>query len=344
MLAKRSLKITRCYLKMNGWLKGVSLTFLLALIAMVLAQLPGLDTIGPLIIAIVLGMAANHLLSIPPSASPGVSFSAKQLLRAGIILLGLRLDFHLIMLSGLSLLVISAINILLTLWVVYTLGRRMQLDHSLSLLLASGTSICGASAIAAIGSQTSAKQDAISLSVVTIALAGTLCTIALSLLFPFLDVSASTIGLFAGLTLHEIAHVMAASSPGGEAAIDAALLAKLCRVALLVFVALGIQLWLRRSKHSTQSPSSQKDGGIFPWFIIGFLLMGGVRSLAMLPTSVIHVLLFIATFLLTMAMAGMGLVVKLSQLRDYGSKPILVVSLGTTVLMILGFLETILLA
>jgi len=344
MLAKRSLKIIRYHMKMNGWLKGVSLTLLLALIAMVLAQLPGLNTIGPLIIAVVLGMAANHLLSIHPSTSPGVSFSAKQLLRAGVILLGLRLDFHLIMLSGLPLLGFSAINILLTLWIVYSLGRRMQLDRSLSLLLASGTSICGASAIAAIGSQTSAKQDAISLSVVTIALAGTLCTIAISLLFPFLDVSASTFGLFAGLTLHEIAHVMAASSPGGEAAVDLALLAKLCRVALLVFVALGIQLWLHRSEHSSHLSRSQKGGGIFPWFIIGFLLMGGIRSLSVLPTIVIHGLLFIATFLLTMAMAGMGLVVKLSQLRDYGIKPLIVVSLGTTALIILGFLETMLLA
>ncbi len=323
-----------------GKMDGLMLTFLLALAAFILSRQAWLAALGPLIVAILLGIGVSYFFQWPASASPGISFSAKELLRVGIILFGLRLDFSMIIHSGAALIGFSALNILITLLVVYLLGRKLQLDPSLALLLASGTSICGASAIAAVGSQTSARQEAITISVVTIAILGTACTIALSLLYPLLDLSAAEYGLFAGLTLHEIAHVMAASSPAGENALDLALLAKLCRVSLLVLVSVGIQVWLSHSTGGVSTDSTEKKQS-FPWFIIGFLFMGGIQSLHIVPPFIVNGLLFLGTFLITMAMAAMGLAVNASLLKRFGLKPLLAVIAGTLLLFFLGFLEII---
>ncbi len=72
---------------------GIGLTALLATVATLLAKVPGLTIVGPLILAIVIGMIVGNYTKAAQNVGEGIAFSSKVLLRAGIILLGLRLNF-----------------------------------------------------------------------------------------------------------------------------------------------------------------------------------------------------------------------------------------------------------
>ena len=67
--------------------------------------LPG---VSALIIAIVLGVLLTNVVRLPDALSPGIDFSAKKLLRAGIILLGLKLSLTSIVDLGVPMLLVVA--------------------------------------------------------------------------------------------------------------------------------------------------------------------------------------------------------------------------------------------
>ena len=128
---------------------GVGLTVLLAVMGLVLGDLPGLVRLGPLSVALLLGLLWRALMHVPEHHHEGIGFSAKQLLRWGIILLGVRLDFALIAQSGWKIVVLDLVVITFGLFFITWLGKRAGLGGQLPLLLAVGSSICGASAVAA---------------------------------------------------------------------------------------------------------------------------------------------------------------------------------------------------
>ncbi len=232
--------------------QGLLLTLLIALAARWLSELSWLAVIGQLVIAMLLGMLCRTLIGVKEQWQAGITFSSKRLLRAGIILLGMRLNIGDMLQLGPSLFVIAVVNVTFTLIIVYALARWLKTSESLSILTACGTAICGAAAVAAIAPQLKAKEEEIALSAAIVALLGTLFTITYTLLYPVLGLTPGSYGIFAGATLHEVAHVVAAAAPGGKEAVDLAVLVKLTRVAMLVPVAIFVGLWSQRKQRQSQ--------------------------------------------------------------------------------------------
>lgn len=325
----------------RGFLIGVGLTLILSLMAKLLANVPMLNIMGQLVLAILLGILYRAVRGVPLQAQAGIAFSGKRLLRVGIILLGLKLNLLDIVHAGYKVLLIAIINITVTIILVYALSRWLKVEHRLSLLTACGTAICGAAAVLAIAPQIRAKDEEAAVGAATVAILGTIFTLAYTILYPVLGLTAKGYGIFAGATLHEVAHALAAAAPGGQAALDMAVIVKLSRVAMLVPVALLIGLWDARKTRGTQPDASQgfrwRELPI-PWFIVGFLAMSGVNTLGILPAGLTAALLVIAYMLLGMAMAGLGLGVDIATFRRLGKRPFYAGLLGSLVLALLGFL------
>lgn len=335
------------FLRKPGLLPGLLLTALLAFTARLLAGVPGLGVLGPLVLAILLGMAYRELRGgVPQAASAGIAFSSRQLLRLGIILLGMRLNLMDIVKAGPQVLLIDAIHIAVTIPVVFWIATKLGAGRNLGMLTACGTAICGAAAVAAISPQLKARHEETAVAAAVVAILGTIFTVAYTLLYPVLQLGALGYGAWAGSTLHEVAHVLAAAAPMGQEALDMAILVKLARVAMLVPVALLLGVWAQRAARGRRMAAGENDEAVqghskrepipVPWFIFGFLAMSGVNTLGVVPQSVADGMVAAAYLLIAMAMAGLGLGVDFRVFRRLGGKAFLAGLAGSIVLAVLG--------
>ncbi|GIO64652.1 YeiH family protein [Paenibacillus cineris] len=335
MIASQGSALPRKKRNLNAYMLGLCLTFVLSLVAKGLALLPFLDIMGQLVLAILLGMVYRAFAGVPEYAMPGIAFSNKKLLRLGIILLGMRLNLADIVHAGPKVLLLAAVNISVTLLAVYGIARLMKVDPVMSLLAACGSAICGAAAVAAIAPQVRANEQETAVSAAVVALLGTLFTLLYVGLYPLLGLSPAGYGVFAGGTLHEVAHAIAAAAPGGKEAEDMAVIVKLTRVALLVPVAVLVGLWSSR-KGGRTAPGERTRIPI-PWFVLGFLVMSGIHTLGILPESAASQIVTAAYMLMAMAMAGLGLNVDFAVFGRKGGRPFAAALLGSCLLAGVGY-------
>ncbi|SFD38953.1 conserved hypothetical integral membrane protein [Bacillus sp. OV194] len=321
------------------WLAGIAFTFFIALLGLGLSKLPGFDQIGPLASAILIAVVYRQVSGYPEKLRSGIEFSAKKLLRFAIILYGLKLNIDVIFHQGLPLLVRGIGTVAFSILVMYALSKWLKADASISLLLGIGTGVCGAAAIAAISPIVKSKEEDTAISVGIIALMGTLFSILYTVLWPLLPLSDSDYGTWAGLSLHEIAHVALAGAPAGQDALAVALLAKLGRVFLLVPLCFIFMYWMKK-----RSPEKPDDNAKveFPWFLIGFIITSLIGSYVLgdiipIPSQVLDDISNLSTFILTMAMVGLGLNVSFSALKSRALRPLIAMTLTSILLSVLTF-------
>lgn len=315
------------------WLAGILFTFIVAYAGMQLAKLPLFARVGAMICAILIAIIYRQLFGYPNAIRPGVQFSAKVLLRAAIVLFGVRLDLALILHQGLGLLVRDVGTVTGAILVTVLIARWLKADQSLSLMLGVGTGVCGAAAIAAVSPLIKAKEEDTAIGVGIIALAGTVFTIIYTLLRPLLPLSPQQYGTWSGVSLHEIAHVVAAAAPAGQDALAIALLAKLGRVLLLIPVCFIIVWWMQ-ARQGGQGKAKVE----FPWFLVGFVAASIIRSYVPIPKVWIDTVTTLSTFLLTAAMVGLGLNVSFQALRSKALKPLTAMLITSVLLSIVTYL------
>lgn len=320
--------------------KGLLLTLGIAIVAKYISLLPFFSIMGQLVIAIIIGMIWKATFDVPEAWHAGISFSSKKLLRLGIILLGMRLNLADIYNAGISVFLIAFINLVFALLVVYGLSKLFKVEKRLGILTACGTAICGAAAVVAIAPQIKANEKETAVGAAIVALLGTVFTLVYTFLYTVLGLTPTEYGIFAGGTLHEIAHVIAAAAPGGDEAVDIAIIVKLTRVALLVPVAILIGIWYRRSEKGQEKKAFSLS--IIPWFIVGFLAMSAFNSLGIVPQSIAQGVVNIAYILIAMAMAGLGLNVEIKTFKKLGGKAFGVGLIGSVCLSVLGYLLVVL--
>lgn len=326
-IAKLPLKVSRPFLM------GIVLTAAIGGVAMLLSPLPGLAALGSLTIAMLLGIIWRAFIGLPKGYTGGVQFSARRLLRYGIILTGVRLNFGLIASSGLQVLILDTVLIALGISLIPLIGRKLGLKPGLALMVATGQSICGASAVGAVLPLTrDGDQDDVSLAVALCGVLGTLGVLFFVICNQFFGLQDRFYALLSGSTLHEIAQVVAAGPVAGAASADLAMVVKLTRVMLLapvvIILALIISFRAQRQAETDQKGAFDWKKLPLPWFILGFLAVGVINSLGWLPKDVANGVLQISIFLMVTAMAAMGLMVDLAVIRRTGLKALAVASLA----------------
>jgi uncharacterized integral membrane protein (TIGR00698 family) len=331
---------------------GLALTAAVAWVGLWLADFIGKDLLqfpkSPLSgisMAILVGLALGNLVKLPKIFQPGIKFGLKKVLRLGIILLGLRLSIGDVLKLGALGIPIVILCIAAGLFFTQWLGRRLKLSPELSTLIGVGTSICGASAIVATGPAINAKEEEVTYAVTNIALFGVLAMF----VYPYLShlllgVNATHAGLFLGTSIHDTSQVAGAGLIykqlyDAPAALDAATVVKLVRNVFMVAI-IPFMAWRCRRIAAAQGDTCNKPtnvASLFPMFILGFLALAIVRTIgdATLATGRAYGLLeasswtwltktveTIATDLLAVAMASVGLGTSFKQLKKLGLRPL----------------------
>ncbi len=262
--------------------------------------------LGAMIWAIGLGMAVGFLWGDVLPLKPGVDVVGKYWLRAGIIFMGARLHWGQVAAAGPQILVLDAVNmglvliLLLFVWPFGGLSRRTQI------LTGIGSAICGASAIAAVSPILMADEEETGLALALVTALGMAGTLVLAWVYRTFMLTDAAFGILTGSLLQETGHVVAAAGLAGPAAMETALLAKLVRVAMLVPVSFVLSRIFSKGKGALA----------VPWFVLGFAGFSVLRTMDVVTPQFTGYLTAFSGWLLTAAMAAIGIKMQPKQLRS----------------------------
>lgn len=315
--------MNRLRFDVRPFLPGVLLSILLAILATVgsrlIARVAGTPVAGPILLAILLGILVRNLRPLPSSFELGISFAFRRLLRLGIVGLGFAFSARSLLGIGLRGLVLDLSVIGAVYAAALWFGRKKGLPDNLSLLLGTGTAICGASAIVAANAVVRGKDEEVAFSVATVTLFGTLSMFLFPVADRFLHLSAAVYGAWSGSSIHEIGQVIGATLPYSRESLELGTLLKLTRVALLLPVVLLLEAFVvaRTSSEGLRTPEKRS----FPWFVVAFAGVVALNFLLPLPPPLLHLLQTADSAVLAVAMAAMGLETHLSRLFSFGMRP-----------------------
>jgi uncharacterized integral membrane protein (TIGR00698 family) len=298
-------------------LPGLLLAGAIAAAALVTRHIPGMATFSPMILAIVIGMAFHNILGTPSFAKPGIAFSLRRLLRFAVILLGFQLTLTVIAEVGARGLLIVAITVITTFTFTVWMGRNLGIDRRLSQLIAAGTSI-GASAILATNTVTDAPDEDVAYAIACITLFGSIAMFAYPLLQGLLRLDSQAYGLWSGASIHEVAQVVAASFQVSKRAGEVGMIVKLARVMLLAPMVFALSI---KARLSANSAPTKKAAPPLPWFVLGFIAVVGLNSVVAIPPDAKKLIVTLTTFLLSVALAALGLETDISKFYAKGPRP-----------------------
>lgn len=276
-------------------------------------RLLGRGWIDAIVLAILIGAAVRSVWTPPAALRPGIEFSARTLLEIAVVLLGASVSAATVIAIGPGLLVGTALIVALAIGVSYGLGRLLRLPPRMAVLIACGNAICGNSAIAAVAPVIDADARDVSAAIAFTAVLGVVVVLTLPLLGVALHMSGVQYGVLAGMTVYAVPQVLAATMPVGAVATQAGTLIKLVRVLMLGPVCLGLALAVALRRRSAPGATADAPSPriplrhLLPWFIVGFLLMMGARSLDLIPVFALPTLDGLTTALTVIAMAALGL-------------------------------------
>jgi len=288
-------------------------------LAMVADKLSSYATVSALTIAVVSGMALGNLPYNIETLRPGLAFAGRSVLRVGVVLLGMRLSVGQIGDLGIPVIVVIVATVTATFFGTQALGRKLGVSESLSLLVATGYSICGASAIAAMESTADGEEEEVAMAIGLVTLAGTTAMFALPALSPLIGLTDDQFAIWVGASIHDVAQVVAAGATGGSAVLAAAVVVKLSRVLLLAPLVASVGIARRRTApldNSTRPP-------LLPGFIVGFLLMVVARSSGFVPQFAVDAITGVESLVFAIALVGLGAGVQINRLRRLGGAPLL---------------------
>jgi uncharacterized integral membrane protein (TIGR00698 family) len=273
-----------------------------------------------MLFALLLGMAMNFL-SVEGPCRPGIEFTAKQLLRVGIALLGLRITVAQVAALGWEPVVLVVLSVVLTIGVSMLAARLLGFQTSFGMLTGGATAICGASAALALSAALPnhpMKDRATLFTVIGVSALSTVAMVLYPMLVQALGFAAPQAGIFLGATIHDVAQVVGAGYSISTEAGDTATLVKLMRVAMLLPVIVFAALLTRRG--------GQAEGGerppLLPWFAVAFALLVAINSTGVVPKPVQAAGNDISRWLLVASIAGIGMKTQLKELVTVGLKPV----------------------
>ena len=307
---------------------GLLLASMVAASTYWLRELPGMTAFSPLILAILIGTAVHNIVGTPAVAKAGVAFSMRRLLRIGIILLGFQLTVSQIIEVGQRGFLIIATTLLTTFVFTVSMGRLLGVDRKLAQLIAAGTSICGASAVIATNTVTNGDDEDVAYAVACVTIFGSVAMFGYPLLPAMLHLDPHAFGLWTGASIHEIAQVVAAAFQYGKTAGEFGTIAKLSRVVLLAPVVIALGWLASRNATVRASGSTVSQRPPMPWFVLGFVAVVGLNSLITIPAAERTQIVAVTTFLLSVALAAMGLETDLRKLMARGIRPALLGALA----------------
>jgi uncharacterized integral membrane protein (TIGR00698 family) len=290
-----------------------------------------LPVVSALTVAVVLGVLVGQRL--PTSTRAGLGWTTKKFLRLGVTLLGLQLGIGEVLGLGAGTVAAVVATVLLAFAGTLLIARLIGVSSGLGLMVATGFSICGASAIVAMDSVTRTDKQDVATGITLVTLYGSFAIALVPLVGDALDMKPEHLGAWAGLSVHEVAQVVAAASPAGAAAVAVAVVVKLTRVVLLAPMVGAVSIVARRRGAATEGG---KRPPLVPLFVLGFLAAIWLRSTGTLPAPVLSAAQVSTTLLFAAALFGLGTGVRLRALLRSGRRGLALGAASTLLLGLVG--------
>jgi uncharacterized integral membrane protein (TIGR00698 family) len=245
--------------------------------------LTGSSPVSGVPVAIVLGLVLRNTLPLPAWLAPGLKFATTNILRAGIVLVGIRLSVFDVLKLGIAGLPVVLAAIITGVLFVTWFNKRLGLPPRLGTLIAAGTSICGVTAIVSTAPAIDADEREVAYAVANVVAFGLIGMLVYPYLAHSLLNTSESIGLFLGTAVHDTSQVMGAALTykqvyGDDIVLRVATVTKLTRN---IFLAVVIPLLTWMHMRSNARVGSGGIGGVttlVPGFVAGFLAMAIVRS------------------------------------------------------------------
>eukprot|EP00931_Biecheleriopsis_adriatica_P005780 TRINITY_DN107268_c0_g1_i1.p1 TRINITY_DN107268_c0_g1~~TRINITY_DN107268_c0_g1_i1.p1 ORF type:complete len:440 (+),score=81.32 TRINITY_DN107268_c0_g1_i1:31-1350(+) len=319
-------------------LPGVALVALLAMAANRLASLKLMGgVLSPLLYATMTGLVVGNVALAKgsflgqqwrPVLKPGIAFAKARMLRAGIILYGFKVSLQQLLQLGPGSFISALVMVFSTLAMGLLLGEKLlKIDRPTTLLVTTGASICGVSAVIAaapVVEKEGASGAQVSIALATVMVFGICSMFAYPLLWaklPWASLSEKAMGIYTGATVYEVAGVVAAGNAMGSPVVaSAALLTKLVRVLLLAPFLVLLSRLASDKKASTSGVQT-------PWFALAFFGVSVISSILPVPAWLVAKASSLSSWLTALAMVGLGLESDLESITNMGWRPMLLAAL-----------------
>jgi uncharacterized integral membrane protein (TIGR00698 family) len=233
------------------------------------------------------------------------------------VLLGFELVFQEMLRLGARGLAVVVAVVVATFFGTLWAGRRLGVSPGLTVLVATGFSICGVSAIAAARGVSGADDEEVAYAIALVTLCGSLAILLLPVAGGVLGLDERSYGAWVGASVHDVAQVVATSSVVGGVAVTTAIVVKLTRVLLLG----PLVTWIGWSER--RAAGLPRGRLLPPLFVLAFVGAALLRSADVVPAGLLPVLADAKIVLLAVALFAVGARVELRRLLAVGSRPLL---------------------
>ncbi len=288
-------------------------------------------------LALVAGIAFALLFETPFAAK--LKTAQTWLLQASVVGLGAATNLAVVLRVGAAGVAQTALTLVAVFAAAALLSRWLRVPRNTALLIASGTAICGGSAIAAVGPAVGAKPQEMSVSLAVVFLLNALALVLFPAIGHRLGLDPHTFGLWSALAIHDTSSVVGASMQFGPEALAVATTVKLTRALWIVPVTLVLSRWAPRDSTAQSAPKR-------PWFIAGFVVVAAVFTVfpSLAPLGRVVAAMSRSALVLTLFLIGAG--VSRAAIRSVGARPLVlgaslwaVVSIATLSAIRLGVLR-----
>lgn len=259
-----------------------------------------------LLAGLLFGAVARHPY---PGESRQIS---KYLLQAAVVGLGFGMNLQEVLNAGKSGFIYTAVGITFAMIVGTLIGKLLSVHPRPSFLIATGTAICGGSAIAAVGPVVGATEDEMSVSLGTVFMLNSVALLTFPAIGMWLKLSQTQFGLWAALAIHDTSSVVGAAAKYGAVALAIGTTVKLARA-----------LWIVPLTLATAVANGSKTRIQWPWFIFFFCLAAMANTYLFPGTRVYHLLSSLGKMLLVLTLFLIGATLSPAALRKVGPRPLI---------------------
>jgi uncharacterized integral membrane protein (TIGR00698 family) len=308
-------------MKLEEYIPGTVATFGIALISLFVSSLHA--SFDALVVSIIIGIFLGNFIGRRQSLEKGINLSVRFFLRAGIALYGTQL-----VLKGMHISVLFSIVLVFSCLFGLTLlaSHILNIDRKTAILLASGLSVCGATAIAVISPLIGAKREDTSISIIAVMMMGLTGIISYPILYDLFSIDTSEFIFFSGTTLPMLGQVKVVAGSICRECIPAAVEIKLIRISFLLFVVPALFISER-----------QENNGLIPgipFFIVVFFLFAVLMNTMAALRPSLDYFESISSFLLSAGLAAIGLSVDFESIIEKGITPFAAILISWSVTLI----------
>ena len=311
----------------QSWIRcGLGLALCIGIAAAALIGGSFAPLIGAPLFAIAIGvLLTNGLPVIARQKSLRISDTGKLCLKGGIVLLGGSLDLGDIVHTGLGSLPLLSVTMACGLICALWLGKSLSIDWRLRCLIGLGTTICGASAIAALAPVIRAKAEDIVYSVTVVFFFNMVAVFTFPALGHLLGLTDAGFGIWAGTAVNDTSAVVAAGFAFSQAAGTTATIVKLTRTTLIIPLVLGFGLALPFVTKEETAPSQSLTKRVYaavPTFIILFVLAAAANTAGLIGSHAMQMQM-LGRLVMVVALAAVGLQGHWRAFVGAGSRPLI---------------------